>query len=54
MYEYTAEDKGDQVKCQGVYRRDGCLLTSEVYTILPEEFARQLINQIHQASHLGH
>ena len=50
--EYTAEDKQRQAKCQGVYRRDAWLLTSEGCTILPKEFAKQLIHQIHPASHL--
>jgi hypothetical protein len=50
--EYTVEDKGHQVKCQGVYRRNRWLLTSEGCTILPKEFAKPHIHQIHQASHL--
>jgi hypothetical protein len=51
-YGYKGEDKWHQVKCQEVYRRDTWLLTSEGCTILPKEFAKQLIHLIHQALHL--
>lgn len=43
--DYTAADKKDQAPCKGIYRKDGWLCN--------REFARQLIHQVHQASHLG-
>ena len=50
--EYTSEDKWLQAKCQVDLRRDRWLLTSEGCTTLLKEFAKQLLHQIHQASHL--
>jgi hypothetical protein len=51
--EYTAEDEKKQARCKGTYRRDGWLHTSEGYPILPKEFAKQLIHQIHQGTTPG-
>lgn len=51
--DYTAVDKKDQARCKGIHRKDEWLHSKEGHTILPKEFARQLIHQVYQASHLG-
>lgn len=51
---YSPEDKNDQIKCQRLYLKERWLYTSDGCVILPSEFAKQLVHQIHQHTYLGH